>query len=654
MNKFTKIAAAVAFSFAFAFVASATVTVPPNVSMTSGSAAQVMAVQAVVGVTADGQFGPITKAAVMAYQTANGLTADGVVGAATAAVMNGGASMTYAAGCSAGTAYSVTTGLPCTTTTSTVAGCTAGAMFSSTTGASCTGGTTTNGTLEGGAGSVEDYSLASGYSNEEVGEDDEDVKVAGLEVEADSGSDLEFTAIQLTFNEGTADQDFEDYADEVSIWLGDEEFARVDADEFNDDNDWTKTVSLDDGAIIDAGDTETIFVAISGISNLDSGDDGETWTVDFTSARFMDADGATISEDPTVATTTFSFETFAAAADTEFKISSGDDAINDAHVIDVDSSNDTNADILSFEIEIEGSSDVTVDDLPFNIDVTGATNVDDMVNNFTLYMDGEEVGSAAALSDCEDDADCSAVGADETYLFENMDLTLEGGNTYEFTIEVELKSTADVDLDAGDTIAANIGEALLEAVANNFDGEDESGEDIADADITGTVTGSASEVRDSGINVDFVSSSAERTFTADATGEDDQGTYTITFEVTAFGADMYIDKSSEVAGGDAAGQGVEFAVTSTAGTPVLGSDLLESNVTETADTANVFYVEKDTTREFSLVVIYAADTTPTDGSHEVAISSINWGTATDDTNANYYTFDLGEFKTNSLFLNGIA
>ena len=98
MNKFTKIAAAVAFSFAFAFVASATVTVPPNVSMTSGSAAQVMAVQAVVGVTADGQFGPITKAAVMAYQTANGLTADGVVGAATAAVMNGGASMTYAAG----------------------------------------------------------------------------------------------------------------------------------------------------------------------------------------------------------------------------------------------------------------------------------------------------------------------------------------------------------------------------------------------------------------------------------------------------------------------------------------------------------------------------------------------------------------------------
>ena len=123
MNKFTKIAAAVAFSFAFAFVASATVTVPPNVSMTSGSAAQVMAVQAVVGVTADGQFGPITKAAVMAYQTANGLTADGVVGAATAAVMNGGASMTYAAGCSAGTTYSVTTGMPCTTTTSTVAPC---------------------------------------------------------------------------------------------------------------------------------------------------------------------------------------------------------------------------------------------------------------------------------------------------------------------------------------------------------------------------------------------------------------------------------------------------------------------------------------------------------------------------------------------------
>ncbi len=36
--------------------------------------------QELLGVTADGIFGPITKAAVVAYQSANGLKADGIVG----------------------------------------------------------------------------------------------------------------------------------------------------------------------------------------------------------------------------------------------------------------------------------------------------------------------------------------------------------------------------------------------------------------------------------------------------------------------------------------------------------------------------------------------------------------------------------------------
>ena len=37
--------------------------------------------QEILGITADGIFGPVTKAAVKEYQTANGLKADGIVGA---------------------------------------------------------------------------------------------------------------------------------------------------------------------------------------------------------------------------------------------------------------------------------------------------------------------------------------------------------------------------------------------------------------------------------------------------------------------------------------------------------------------------------------------------------------------------------------------
>ena len=44
-------------------------------------------VQAVVGATPDGQFGPKTEAAVKTYQTQNGLVSDGIVGPKTAAHM---------------------------------------------------------------------------------------------------------------------------------------------------------------------------------------------------------------------------------------------------------------------------------------------------------------------------------------------------------------------------------------------------------------------------------------------------------------------------------------------------------------------------------------------------------------------------------------
>jgi peptidoglycan hydrolase-like protein with peptidoglycan-binding domain len=49
----------------------------------------VRAVQAKLGLTADGAFGPGTERAVKAWQSANGLTPDGIVGPKTLAKMLG-------------------------------------------------------------------------------------------------------------------------------------------------------------------------------------------------------------------------------------------------------------------------------------------------------------------------------------------------------------------------------------------------------------------------------------------------------------------------------------------------------------------------------------------------------------------------------------
>src|SRR3989344_5866306 len=108
---------------------------------------EVQCLQGIVGATADGKFGPLTKASVMAWQSGHGLVADGVVGPLTRAVLSSSSSTTtgttYSPGCSAGTAYSSTTGQPCTSTvtsTNLPAGCTSTAGYSSTTGVSCATG----------------------------------------------------------------------------------------------------------------------------------------------------------------------------------------------------------------------------------------------------------------------------------------------------------------------------------------------------------------------------------------------------------------------------------------------------------------------------------------------------------------------------------
>ena len=104
---------------------------------------EVQCLQGIVGVTADGKFGPMTLAAVKAWQASHGLVADGIVGPMTRAALNaqGQVSGNFPAGCTSAVGYSTITGLPCSGGFSNLpAGCLPGYIFSATTGMPCSGG----------------------------------------------------------------------------------------------------------------------------------------------------------------------------------------------------------------------------------------------------------------------------------------------------------------------------------------------------------------------------------------------------------------------------------------------------------------------------------------------------------------------------------
>ena len=582
---------------------------------------------------ATGYFGAQTQAAVMAWQTAKGISpAAGYFGSISrgvwATTMGGTTGGTLPAGCTSTSGFSSTTGLPCSDTTPS------------------DDDDDTAGPLEGGAGSVDTYTLISSLNNEDVGEDEEDVQVAGIEMEVNEGSDIEVTAVKLVFVQGTANHDFDKYASEVSIWLDGEEVGRVDADKFNSDNTYTATISLD-GAILRASETGELVAAVSGINNLDSADATDTWTVDFRQVRFVDADGASISEDPGTGTRTFSFEDFATATNAVLKLLEDDADINDARTVEVDATADTDGvGVLSFTLEAEGDSDLEIKNYAVSVTVTGAANTDDVLSSLTLWIDGEEIASATTVS---------SGGTTEDYLFADVDYTIPAGETVEAVIKADFLSIADA-LDEGDTIAFAINEDI-DHITTRIKVVDEAGDDLVDADMTGSATSGAFEIRSIGIMVAFVS--ASESVNVDDGSDDDTGIFNIKVNVEAFGDTVYVASStvattaSTIAAtsilenlfrlnqnGSATTTLISDAVSfSTAGGAALSSTVGNITLTENEDTDITFTVSRTNTT--------GADN---NGLFQLLLKAIAWNTADTWGAYNIYNFNLDDFKTGTVSL----
>ncbi len=563
-------------------------------------------------------FGGLTKAALARYQASQGIApAVGYFGPITRANVNA------------------------MNTTTTGGG--------STDGGSTDGGNTGSNTLEGGAGSIDTYTLTAGYSSEEVGEDEEDVEVAGLEIENSDGSDIQITAVKLVFAQGTADRDFDKYAEDVAIWFKGKEVARVDADNFTSDNSYTQTLTLDSGVIIKADEKKDLIVSISGVSNLDSGDETETWTVDFRTVRFVDAQGAVISEDPSTGTETFSFEAFATAANVEFKITNGDDAINDAqiHEVETGTTKTTNVPVFAFDVEIEGNSDVRVDD--FSVEATTSRTgttiyADDLFSKIELYVDGKNVGDGTISAD------------ENTIIFSDLDLDLDAGKTYEFVLHVDFLGVGGA-LNEGDTFSFTIGETETDLATTDID--DQNGDALADADITGSATSETSSVYNVYIDVNLVSVAATAN-NNDTAADDDTGLFTMVFDITAKGGTVYVGDTAAATtvadgsvGTGVATDAIVYRVydSGTATTDDLADTVTFTTPAGVTDSTDNIMINENSTSRVTLTVSQTNDSTEDDGIYFMDLAGIAWGVADDTTYEFMYTFDLDDFETGTIQLN---
>lgn len=504
-----------------------------------------------------------------------------------------------------------------------------------------------SGDLEGGAGSISDADYISSLNNEEVGEDTEDVEVAGLEIEADDGSDIELTAVNLNFSQGTAGSDFDKYAEEVSVWVDGEEVARVDADEFKDDDNYDKTISLDNGGIIRAGETGELVVAVSGISNLDSTDAEDTWTLEFESVRFRDAQGASVTDSSTGDINdgtgrTFSFENFATASDLEFKVSLGDEDINDARSIAVSSTTDTdNVEILSFEIEVEGNSDVNVDDLAVDFATSTGDTLTDLISAAELVVDGDVIGSESITSSHNDDG---------VVVFDSLNWDIEAGDTVEVIVRVDMNELNTGTFGAGATLSASV-----DPDNANWDVEDENGDDLAAGDKSGTATSDSHTFYGDGIQV--VQNSVTTELHPGDNADDDYVTLTIKFDVTAYGENAYITNAID----ETVGTTISSTTpTNSVGVHVQSSDTdlnsvthVSSALSSTADEkTNSFEVKEGQTETFTLTVTVAnAATSTLDGANVRAVlAGVGFADTDSTTSDQMFTSNITDIKTDYAYI----
>ena len=570
---------------------------------------EVMTVQTKVGVTADGKFGPMTKAAVMAWQANNGLVADGVVGPKTWAAM-------MVAPVNPGTT------LP--------AGCQPGWAFNPVTGTSCTGGTNpTPVVVGGGEGDITDVNeTSSDDSNLEEGKTGE---IFAFEAVVEGDVSIDRVDFYME-SDSSASENADDYFQSASLMVAGKEVATLDVDDFDEDdydvvtNDTTDEYRLRFSGlnlVYKDGDEPEFVLALKANSVIDSADLSSDWTValDADSIRFVDGKGFS---DTTGTSTTESFG-FDAEEMAELSVNSSSKD-PETSIIEVASGDETeDATVFVFEIEEENGVDATVEDLTITITTGGTADEAVVVKEAFLYNGSKLLGS-------------ENVPTGGVVAFEDLGLEIDADDTVELTVKVTL---ADVDdYNEGDTITV--------AFTSLDKAEDANGNDEGDMTINDTgFSGDTHSLQSYGLMIVGVSEEAKRTFIGDTAGEFDQGTFTIAFKLMAFGENIYVDNTTPAEDNDGTyvTTSTSYSITNDGSNGSVG--VLNATSGDFTPGTNGWLIRKGDTATFTLEVTATASA---DSSASVTLENIDYALTDVTGTASLLVPTEPEFQTNAITL----
>jgi len=467
---------------------------------------------------ATGYFGAQTKAAVAAYQTSKGISpAAGYFGPITMASVNASGSTTT------------------TTTTTSVPGCVAGAAFSSTTGQACgtTTGTTTTG-LTGGEGSIDNFQTIGASSTTFNAGDTE--QVMGFSFKAD-GSDLavnrvNFDVVLTSQNAGNGSPRPWNFFQTATLMDGNTTIATVDA---TNQNNWSQDgtvgayqqyrisfTGLND--VVKEGSTAQYYLSFTTQSAVSDSNSGGTYTVTLPSQGLRATDSLGLQQySDTTPTATFVITN---SQNGSAVLSTGSDNPQTT-TVQGDSSSVTNGITLNtFTIQAK-SAPLELYSIPVTL-VTSLATSSIEVRDLKLYQGGTLLDTESVPT-----ATGAGNGGSQTITFTNLNFSIPQGTTDAFSVQADINKIDGTSFTEGATAKVNVSNT-------NVDLENTSGNTVS---LTGASTGNTITFRSLGLSVDAAPTTS---VTTQGNGSNTQitGTFNLTFNVTAFGQDIYVSSTT--------------------------------------------------------------------------------------------------------------
>ena len=551
---------------------------------------------------ATGYFGAQTQAALAAWQAANGVSpAAGYFGPITRAKVN--------------------------------------AMAGTSTGGSTGSGSTVG--LSGGEADLTNYNLVSEEGS--FSEGDTNVKVATAEFDVAGGdvnvqrADLE---VQAAHSSATADVKPWKYIDSVSVWDGSKKLATVDASSQDawDDSD-TSTDFNSSGAkrykisitgindVVKEGDTANLTFSVNAQDTIDDANTDQSFDIRVPDNGIRAVDAAGIQQYTGDDTDTVGVDLDAAQnGNLTIKEDSSDPEAGTLVADDTNTSD--NFTVFAFDVKNSDDKDTKVTDLTFDVATSAvsgspAADITDIIRKATLTLSGKSY-----------DGD---INTDGTIDFTDMEAVVGANDTEKGTLEVSLYGQSGHYASAGESILVSLAHGNVTA-----EGAD-SGDSVASGDISGTATGNQQSITvNGGITVAGNDMSTALTYNSN-TPNASYGTFTLKFDVTAIGDDVYVPKG--ISSTTAASTTMSGVVVSEDMGTAVGAGTTTATLTTTADSDNTyFYVvhEGDTETFTATVTINPA----TDGDFQVGLDNVKFSSSDANLN-NLQTLDVDQ--TNSDF-----